>query len=802
MMRKLFVLIFLAGWLLVGCGDGDAETAVTAVPPTPTSAQASTPAAVDNTNRSFIVVATDAPNPPFTEFDAFGNVTGFVQRLMGEIAASAGLDYEFVVTPYQGVLDSIAAGSNRDFDAVMSHLVIPETPAPGIVYTDPYLEVGQVMVTLVDENRLVSARDVQPEMRIGVPGNTFSEDTARGVLGLGDAQIDNSFASSVQALQALIDEAVTAVIIESYTADYFVETYPDRLKIVGGNGRDAWISSRAYGIAVAADNQTLLDQLNAAIADTAATGALTRIAVELIPEESFRPGESRAGTPPNQLVIGVLGDIADMDPAGAIDLISWEVKGNTMSGLYRIGAEDQIEPLLATSMPTISEDKLTYTISLRQGVRFSDGSELTADDVKWSIDRARSLGSFLVNGYLKDSDDNGFADDDAVQVIDQYTLRFVLQEPTAYFLSLLATPPYFPISNECYAVTLDPDSDCGGIGPYTILSWQPGEQMQLQANPEWPGRPAPAFENIVLRFFDDAAAMTSSLEKFQSIDMAWTGFPYVAALSLSQIDAAGDGAADFRLWQGPTVFKSYIIFDHAAAPWDSEKVRQAAALALDRDELAALFDGLRAPLLSPIPDTVPGYQPVLPARNLPEARALLLEEGYSQSAPLAIELWYTNDGRYSPIEDLYAAAIKDQLEETGVFQVTLQNENSDVFRAQVAGCSYPAYLIGWPSPGSPTNYLDVTSWTDFFVQNTSSGFCSNYDGEAMLEQVQAAREELDSAARLALYAEIQQRWAEELPTLELLQERRFAVALPTIENVTIDALGLMHYETLTKGAGG
>ena len=97
--------------------------------------------------------------------------------------------------------------------------------------------------------------------------------------------------------------------------------------------------------------------------------------------------------------------------------------------------------MLATSLPSISEDGLEYTISLRQGLQFSDGSELTADDVKWSIDRARSLGNFLVNDFLKDSDENNFADDDAVQVIDQYTLKFVLQEPTSYFLSLLATTP-------------------------------------------------------------------------------------------------------------------------------------------------------------------------------------------------------------------------------------------------------------------------------------------------------------------------------------------------------------------------
>ena len=794
------IVLFLVLLLAAACGDGGEETAVTPLPPTPTSNAAATSIAAPHAT-DFIVVATDAPNPPFTDFDQFGSVTGFVQRVMAEIAAAADLEYEFVVTPHEGVLESIAAGSNRDFDAVMSNLVIPDVPPEGIAYTEPYLEVGQVMVVLVDENRIQNPADLEPGMIVGVQGNSYSEETAREVLGLTDDSLATHYRSDIEALQALINEQVTAVIIENYTADYYVEPYPDRLKIVGGNGRNAWINGRFYGIAVASDNQPLLERLNTAIETIQNKGALARITVELIPAETLDPGESRAGTPANELHIGMVGQITDMDPAGASDFISWEVKANTMSGLYIFNSSSDLIPLLATSLPTISDDGLEYTVNIRQGIRFSDGSELTADDVKWSLDRARSLGSFLVNGYLKDSDNNNFADDDAVQVIDQYTVKLVLQEPTSSFLSLLATPPYFPISNECYAQTWDLESSCGGIGPYTIVSWEIGERMVLQANPEWPGRPGPVFENIVLRFYNDVPALRTSLEKFQSIDMAGTGFPYNQMVTLSNADGEGDGVADFHAWSGPAVFKSYLIFNHDTEPWDREKVRQAAALAVDRSALAALFEGSRSPLFSPVPDTIPGHIAVLPQRNLPQARSLLLEEGYSQSVPLPVEMWYVSDGRYSSIEEQYATAIKAQLEETGVFQVTLLNANFETFRGQIAACNYPAYLIGWPTPGSPTNYLDISSWTDFFVENTDSGFCSNYESDGMTKLVEASRTETDPAARQETFAAMQTLWAKELPTLDLLQEQRFAISLPNIDNVRMDALGLLHYELLTKGGG-
>ncbi len=802
-----FLTVFFALLLIVACAKEGDEVVETAVPPTLTPiADVEATSVPISSNKDFIVVATDAPNPPFTKFDPFGNVTGYIQRIMAEIGATAGLEYEFVVTPYEGVLDSIAAGSNRDFDAVMSSITIPQKPQEGIAYSDPYLEIGQVMVVLVDEDRIQTTQDIQSntivgDMLVGVAEGSYSEDTARQMLALPPERVANHFGSSVQALQALIDEQVTAVIIENHTAEYYTETYPDRLRIIGGNGPSAWISSRAYGIAVAADNQPLLDRFNEAITAVRSKGALTRISVELIPTETLRPGESRAGTAANQLVIGLLGNPVDTDPAGASDLMSWEIKSNIMSGLYAISSDNQLLPMLAANVPSISEDRLEYTISIRPQHYFSDGSELTADDVKWSVDRSRSLGHFLVNGYLKDSDGNGFADDDAVQVIDQYTVKFVLQEPTSYFVSILTTPPYFPISNECFTLTWDLSSNCGGIGPYTVVAWEAGEQMQLQANPEWPGRTAPAFENIVLRFFNDAATLRTSLEKFNSIDLAWTGFPYSELVDLSRTDAEGDGTADYRVWDGGSIFKSYLIFNHDAEPWNNKKVRQAAALAIDRAALAALFDGSRTPLFSPVPDGVPGQTAVFPQRNLPQARTLLLEVGYSQNTPLPIELWYLNDGRYSSIENEYANSIKSQLEETGVFQVTLQGASIDELRPQINSCNTPFYLIGWPTPGHPPDYLDTTSWTDFFVQGTDSGFCSNYESAPMNALVDAARGELDEATRLALYGEIQQLWAEEFPTLDLLQERRFGISLPNIDNVHIDAMGLLHYELLTKRGG-
>jgi peptide/nickel transport system substrate-binding protein len=181
---------------------------------------------------------------------------------------------------------------------------------------------------------------------------------------------------------------------------------------------------------------------------------------------------------------------------------------------------------------------------------------------------------------------------------------------------------------------------------------------------------------------------------------------------------------------------------------------------------------------------------------LARARALLVQAGYSEGVPLPITLWFVADGRYSAVEDIYAEAIKTQLEETNVFQVTLQSADWDIYQTQIFSCGYDFYLMGWPSPGTPPNYLHITSWTDFFLG--AGGFCMNYDSPTMTALNSSAQAELDDAIREGLYRQVQTLWADELPTLDLTQEPRWAVTLPTIGNVQTDAMGLLHYELLTK----
>ena len=805
MKMKPLPCILLVCWLFVGCLQQPDAVVETAVPPTPTSASEIQPttSAAPLTDDDFLIVATDAPDPPFSDFDPFGEVIGFNKEVLASVVEMAGFNgYEFVVTPHQGVLDSIARQTADDFDAVMSVLVIPETAPEGIAYTQPYLEIGQVLVVLADNTAVQSVQDLPANTLIGLKQGSRSEEAARGVMGLADGRLA-LYNSNEAALQALIDEQIQAVVLDNYTGEYYTARYPEQLRLVGGTSSQAWISSKQFGIALAAGDIELQQRLNEAIGQLQANGTIANLATEwfVATAGQIDPGESRVGTAVDELVIGMVGE-PNMDPAAAPDLISWEVKNNTMSGLYMFTAQNELVPMLAVERPSISTDKLEYTIELREGLTFADGTAFNGNAVRESVLRSARLGNFLVNGLLKDSNDDGFADEDAIQVLGQNSVKFVLQEPTGYFPNILATPPYYPLSSSCYAATFDATSTCGGIGPYTIVDWTEENGMQLQANEQWPGSPSPAFAAIRLRFFADEAALQNALANFQSVDVAWTGMSYGTMTELAAQDGNGDGVADYTLWSGTAVFKSYLLFDQATPPWDSKQVRQAVAYAVDRQ---ALIDGVfgesRQTLFSPVPDAVPGQVNVLPNRDLARARALLLQAGYSEDVPLPITLWFIGDGRYSPVENQYAEAIKTQLEETNVFQVTLQSAPWDIYQTQIFSCGYDFYLMGWPSPGAPPNYLHVTSWTDFFLLE-AGGFCMNYDSAAMTALSSSAQEELDDATREGLYGQLQTLWADELPTLDLTQEPRWTITLPNIGNVQMDGMGLLHYALLTKSGDG
>ena len=480
------------------------------------------------------------------------------------------------------------------------------------------------------------------------------------------------------------------------------------------------------------------------------------------------------------LIIGTTDKVTVLDPADSYDFHTWEVHHNTMDTLlHYIPGTTDLEPGLATDYE-VSDDGLEYTFHLVEGVSFPDGTPFNAEAVKWSIDRVVALEgdpNWLVTSFVA-----------SVEVVDEYTVKFVLLAPVNYFPLLVATQPYSPISPECYpADEFAADSTCSGVGPYKITKWERDVELVLEAYEGYPGA-APKTPKIIVKYYADSTTMRLAVESGE-ID--------IASKTLNPTDYADlEAAGKLQVIEGPGAYIRYICFNVTTPPFDQPEVRQAISYAVDRDALVSIaYQGTHAPLYSMVPMGMWSHKDAFPKRDLEMAKELLTGAGYSESNKLVMDLWWTPT-HYGPTEADVATILKDNLEETGMIQVNLQNTEWATYKEYQNAGSMPVFLLGWyPDYLDPDNY--TWSWGHTDASDDMGIFYSSAEMDALLEAGQVAAE-LRGADRLKIYEDAQDLWVTEVPTIPLTQGSLLVVAQPGIQGILLDPNMLFHYFTLYR----
>lgn len=487
----------------------------------------------------------------------------------------------------------------------------------------------------------------------------------------------------------------------------------------------------------------------------------------------------------NRAVIGTVDPLGDLDPANSYDVATWQLFRNVGLRLYtyKVGSDGELEPSLADGLPEISQNLKEYTIKIRQGVTFADGTPVNAQAVKYSIDRVIALEGQpvdLVRFYVE-----------KLEVLDDYKVKFTLKRPVAYFLALLACQTYTPVNAGIYRADkfvasyqvspstlnepgwkekrVDQSSLAAdkllGSGPYRFESITYGEstisEVQLKANPSYVGTP-PKVDRITWRHYSPKQAGDPTS-------------PLLAALKAGNVDVAQNlssdevkelsGDSNFTLYEGGGAVR-HLDVRSDAPPFNNVKLRQALAAALDREGIVAAFgsSSVRA-LYSMVPQGlwshVDAFKEKYGTRDLEGAKALLSSEGYSTSNKLSFELWFTDDASGDP-DGKTANAVKAQLEETGMIAVTIKKADGigDLLGTKPASA---AWIIAWfPDYADPDNFL-----FPFGYSGSSQGL--GYSDSTMDSLLIAATELSDRGARTSKYQEIQRRWAEFAPSIPLLQ---------------------------------
>jgi len=304
------------------------------------------------------------------------------------------------------------------------------------------------------------------------------------------------------------------------------------------------------------------------------------------------------------LVYGTTEKVIDMDPANAYDFHTWEIFYNIYQGLLRYPPDStELIPGLAESYD-ISSDGKEYTFKLREGLKFTDGTPFDAAAVKWSIDRVIALKgdpSWLVTDFV-----------DSVEVLDTYRVKFILKNPVAYFPSLVASVPYYPVNPKVYPadkIVRDPSELKGGklvgLGPYRVVSFKRDQEIVMEANPYFYGE-KPKNDQVVIRYFADATTMRLAIEKGE-LDFAFKTLNPSDINDLEKSDKIQTIKA-----QGPYI--RYICFLCDTPPFNDKVLRQAVAAAINRPPLLEkVFLGQNAPLYSMVPMGMWSLMPLRPS---------------------------------------------------------------------------------------------------------------------------------------------------------------------------------------------
>ena len=507
------------------------------------------------------------------------------------------------------------------------------------------------------------------------------------------------------------------------------------------------------------------------------------------------------------LNVNLGGEPQTLDPQRAVDALSVSVIQNLFSGLLQIGPDLELVPDVAAEVPTvenggISDDGLTYTFRLREGLAWSDGTPLTAQAF---VDGARHLfepgsANYYVDFYRilaadgPDGDANrtllaaqavGASGDQLLaleQVVldglrvaapDDRTVVYHLNQRSPVFLLLASRWPLFPVRLDLIEAHGEAWTEAGTLvsnGPFRLDQWQHNESLRLVRTEHWHG-PEVLLEVVNFDMIEDVAVAYLAYLN-DELDVVTLG-----PNELVQVRNAPDRQAEFQAYAQLSTIGIYFNIEDPI--FSSIPVRQAFAGALDREEYAEVVrEGAVLAAFGWIPSGMPGHDEQLGRQfdnAIDESSALLREAGL-QGASIVIL------SSQAPVAVQMAEWLKQQWERNLGVSVTINALETATYFAQRSAGNWQVLAGGWGA-----DYPDPQNWLPLFRTGAglNAGKFSNEEFDSLVTEAEA---ELDNDRRLELYARAQEILVEEVGISPLYYGRRNILVKPWVRDMVFSSM--------------
>ncbi|WP_444665118.1 ABC transporter substrate-binding protein [Cellulomonas sp. CW35] len=501
------------------------------------------------------------------------------------------------------------------------------------------------------------------------------------------------------------------------------------------------------------------------------------------------------------LTIGTTDKVTTLDPAGSYDNGSFAVMNQVFPFLLNTpyGSPD-VEPDIAASAEFTAPTE--YTVTLKPGLKWANGNDLTSSDVKFTFDRQLTI-----------ADENGpsslLYNLESVEAKDDTTVVFHLKsENDQVFPQILSSPAGPIVDEEVFAAdALTPDADIvkgnAFAGQYVITSYDFNNLVSYEAYADYQGvLGAAKTKEVNVKYYADSSNLKLDIQQ-GNIDVA---FRSLTATDIE--DLRGNDAV--QVVDGPGGEIRYITFNFDTQPYGAKTpeadpakalaVRQAVADLIDRDAISEqVYKGTYTPLYSYVPAGLTGATESLKGlygdgsggADAAKAKERLAAAGVT--TPVKLGLQYSND-HYGPSSADEYAMIKDQLEADGLFSVDLQTTEWVQYSKDRTADVYPAYQLGWfPDYSDADNYL-----TPFFL--TENFLANHYANQEVNDLILQQAVTTDPAERTSVIEKIQDEVAADLSTVPYLQGAQVAVVGKDVQGTqdTLDASFKFRYGALSK----